>query len=128
MLRLWNRLVSMDNNRLTKKIFLYDLYINRNNSWCSEIRTIFDKIGLFDNFQNRNICDINSCEQLLFENHCIEWTDKTKEISKLRTYILIKNQYNTEDYVKAHLPKQERSFFSSVKVWGIAAEGRNRAI
>ena len=115
MLRLWNRLVSMDNNRLTKKIFLYDLNLNRNNSWCSEIRTIFDKIGLLDNFQNRNICDINSCEQLLFENHCIEWTDKTKEISKLRTYILIKNQYNTEDYVKAHLPKQERSFLAQLR-------------
>ena len=32
MLRLWNRLVGMENNRLTKKIFLYDLNRNANNS------------------------------------------------------------------------------------------------
>ena len=36
-------------------------------------------------------------------------------MSKLRTYILIKNQYNTEDYVKAHLPKQERSFLAQLR-------------
>ena len=50
MLRLWNRLVSMENNRLTKKIFLYDLNRNASNSWCSEIKVILDKIGLIANF------------------------------------------------------------------------------
>ena len=45
MLRLWNRLVGMDYNRLTKQIFLNDFNRNRNNSWCSEIKFIFNKIG-----------------------------------------------------------------------------------
>ena len=53
MLRLWNRLVGMDNNRLTKQIFMNDFNRNRNNSWCSEIKFIhvFDKIGLPAIFQ-----------------------------------------------------------------------------
>ena len=43
MLRLWIRLVGMDNNRLTKQIFVNDFNRNRNNSWGSEIKFIFEK-------------------------------------------------------------------------------------
>ena len=53
MLRLWNRLMAMENYRLTKMIFLYDLNRNANTSWCSEIEVILDKIGLIANFLNR---------------------------------------------------------------------------
>ena len=72
MLRLWNRLIGMDNNRLTKQIFLNDFNRNRNNSWCSEIKFIFNKIGLPAIFQNKKLCDITRCEKIL-ENHCTEW-------------------------------------------------------
>ena len=115
MLRLWNRLVGMDNNRLTKQIFLNDFNRNRNNSWCSEIKFIFNKIGLPAIFQNKKLCDITSCEKILLENHCTEWPDKAKDVSKLRTYISFKTQHNTEDYVKAYLPKQERSFLAQLR-------------
>ena len=87
MLRLWNRLVGMENNRLTKKIFLYDLNRNASNSWCSEIKVILDKIGLIANFLNRQTCDINVCEKLLLNSHCTDWANKIKDIPKLRTYI-----------------------------------------
>ena len=115
MLRLWNRLVGMENIRLTKKIFLYDLNRNASNSWCSEIKVILDKIGLIANFLNRQTCDINVCEKLLLNSHCTDWANKIKDIPKLRTYISFKNQYETENYVKSYLPKQERSFLAQLR-------------
>ena len=115
MLRLWNRLIDMDNNRLTKKIFLYDFQKYMNNSWCSEIKFIFDKLGLAAQFYNMQRCDINMHEKLLFRNYSNDWTNKTRDISKLRTYITFKTEYNTEDYVKAYLPKQERSFLAQLR-------------
>ena len=115
MLRLWNRLIDMDNNRLTKKIFLYDFQKYMNNSWCSEIKFIFDKLGLAVQFYNMQRCDINMHEKLLFRNYSNDWTNKTRDISKLRTYITFKTEYNTEDYVKAYLSKQERSFLAQLR-------------
>lgn len=40
MVRLWNRLVEMNGERLTKKIFLYDYSHCNTNSWCSEIKSV----------------------------------------------------------------------------------------
>ena len=115
MLRLWNSLVSMDDDRLTKKIFLNDFNRNKNNSWCSEIKSIFNKLALLENFQNKELCDIVHCEKQLFQNHSSDWSNKTKDVSKLRTYISFKAQYKTEDYVKAYLPKQECSFLAQLR-------------
>ena len=36
-IRLWNRLVDMDDDRLTKKVFVYGFNKNTNSTWCSEV-------------------------------------------------------------------------------------------
>ena len=48
-LRLWNRLVKMDENRLTRCIFIWD-YIRCRHNWCYEVKNIFKSI----NFNNRS--------------------------------------------------------------------------
>ena len=40
MLRFWNRLIQMDNSRITKQIFLWD-YSLSNKTWCSDICCIY---------------------------------------------------------------------------------------
>ena len=47
MLRLWHRLVSMSNDRLTKRIFLWDLAAGKG-SWSNEIKEIMTTIGQAD--------------------------------------------------------------------------------
>ena len=70
MIRLWNRLIDMNDNRLTK-MFLYDFNLGSNNTWCSEIKFIFQEIGLsVQHFQNMVKCDINRCEEIHFTNYC----------------------------------------------------------
>ena len=51
MVRLWNRLVTMSDERLTKKVFQWDL--RGGNSWANEIRDVFYSNDLFFIFQNR---------------------------------------------------------------------------
>ena len=115
-IRLWNRLVDMDDDRLTKKVFVYDFNKNTNSTWCSEVKSILEKIGLRTRcFQNMIKSDIKVCEQSLFDNYCNEWSTKSRDVSKLRTYITFKTEYKTEEYVKAFLPKQERSFLAQLR-------------
>ena len=58
-IRLWNHLVDMDDDRLTKKVFVYDFNKNTNSTWCSEVKSILEKIGLRTRcFQNMIKCDI----------------------------------------------------------------------
>ncbi len=40
MLRLWNKLIHMDDSRLTKKVFLYDYNLCKEN-WCHEMKLTF---------------------------------------------------------------------------------------
>ena len=60
-------------------------------------------------------CDIKVCEQSLFDNYCNKWSTKSRDVSKLQTYITFKMEYKTEEYVNAFLPKQERSFLEQLR-------------
>ncbi len=48
---LWNRLIHMDDSRLTKKVFLYDYNLCKDN-WCHEMKLIFGKVEQLDVFNN----------------------------------------------------------------------------
>ena len=66
-IRLWFRLGMMDNNRITKKIFLWDLSICKNN-WSNDIKDIFQESGQMDVFNNRIdhnhfLCNLTISEQ-----------------------------------------------------------------
>ncbi len=47
MLRLWNKLIHMDDSRLTKKVFLYDYNLCKEN-WSHEMKLIFGKVEQLD--------------------------------------------------------------------------------
>ncbi len=49
---LWNRLINMDDSRLTKKLFLYDYYLCKEN-WCHEMKLIFCMVEQLVVFNNK---------------------------------------------------------------------------
>ena len=54
MIRLWNRLILMNNERLTKKVFNAILVLhNSSKNWSSEIKQVMDDIGLGDQFESK---------------------------------------------------------------------------
>ncbi len=57
MLRLWNRLIHMDDGRLTEKVFLYDYNLYKEN-WFHEMKLIFGEMEQLDVFNNKRSCNI----------------------------------------------------------------------
>ena len=52
MLRFWNRILNVDNDRLLRRVFETD-YRLCNNNWCSEIKTIMSRLELDEYFENK---------------------------------------------------------------------------
>ena len=57
-MRLWNRLVAMQDDRITKKIFRWSL--DAQNEWANEIGQIFNTLERDANFDSVMPCDIDS--------------------------------------------------------------------
>ncbi|KAH3897308.1 hypothetical protein DPMN_021496 [Dreissena polymorpha] len=57
MLRLWDRLVKMPDERLTKKVFNWDF--SHNKSWNSDIKDIIDSLNPQNLFQSRSMGNIS---------------------------------------------------------------------
>ena len=58
-LRLWKRLITMDNNRLTKRIFLWDLHKCKNN-WSKDVKSIFKSINCTAAFNAQSLIGFTS--------------------------------------------------------------------
>ena len=98
MLRFWNRLVEMENSRLTKKIFLWDKDVNPRN-WSKDISKILTDIGLEEHFHLMETVDLKHCATTLFLADKEIWSQQVVNVPKLRTYVTFKNIYETEPYV-----------------------------
>ena len=113
MVRLWNRLLLLDSNRLTRKTFDWDYGISK--GWSKDIKQIFLSINLSHIFENKSVCDLRLVEKRLFENRQIEWKGLIETKPKLRTYILFKDNIYTENYVKIR-NRRRRSLLAQVRL------------
>ena len=107
MVRLWNRLISMPDNRLTKQIFKWDLLSGQ--SWGREIENIFEEAGLQYIFRNKLKCSLKQIKSILFVNYKQKWAEEIWLKPKLRTYCLIKSTFQSEPYVTLNLTRYQRS-------------------
>ena len=113
MLRFWNRLINMEDNRLTKQIF-EDEYLN-NGFWCTKIYEILKEIDSGQVYENKTTCDIKICENKLQENYVKLWEKQILKKPKLRSYIKWKIGFKTEYYVKLNLPRNQRSILAQFR-------------
>ena len=88
MLRLWNRLLKMEDHRLTKKGFCCDKNLKRFN-WCSEIHKILREIQQ-EIFNYLTPVNIELAKNQLFNNFCEQWPTQALKVSKLNTYNIYK--------------------------------------
>ena len=105
MLRLWNRLVTLDIGRLTQHVFVNDFYMAQENTsnWCFRIWEILNKLGQEEVFYNRSTCDLKLCEQGLYKLQEDKWRRTLLQEPKLRFYRLFKSKLEVEDYVQYNL-------------------------
>ncbi len=87
MLMFWNRVLNMDEYRLTRTMFEYD-YKRCKKNWCKDMKQLFNIIGKMSIFEEKTSCNIR---ELQICNHNI-WKDKWKtnlpNKPKLITYII----------------------------------------
>lgn len=108
MLRLWNRLLLMDDDRITKQVFNMD-YRKCTHNWSWEVRTIMNNIGYSDQFRNRSVISLTETSNMIREFYSGVWKNDVQHVPKLRTYRVVKKEHKCEDYVKLNLKKCERS-------------------
>ena len=93
MLRLWNRLLNMESQWPTRKIFEWDKEFKR--GWCKNVSEIRCS-GFVDATWK---VDLSMATRLLHDIECEKWKADVLTVPKLRTYVLFKNSYETEPYV-----------------------------
>jgi hypothetical protein len=111
--RLWNRLIAMPNNRLTKRVFNWNL--SHQEKWSMEVGRIFKSVDMEDHFTARESCNIKVIGDKIKENYRNDWTQKITEKPKLRLYKTFKQELKTENYVSSNISRSERSFFAQLR-------------
>ena len=111
MLRFWNRLLKLPDNRLTKRIFIDDFYLAQfgHENWCSNVFKILEKLNLEHLFYERKMVDITEIKDQLVNKQNYMWKQAVPKKPKLRTYCLFKETMGIENYVKYNLSSSERS-------------------
>lgn len=114
MLRFWNRLIKMDNSRLTKRLFLF-CHDNPDNNWCADIKEISELLNVVHIYESKSIFKIpemyEKCKALM----AIEWRESVLSKPKLRTYKEFKFDFCVERYVLNNIPKYKRSIFAQFR-------------
>ena len=54
MIRLWNRLIDMDDNRLTKCVFNFD-YTATGKTWCSDLKHLLHQVNMQQSFETNKL-------------------------------------------------------------------------
>ena len=110
-LRLWNRILKLPDDRLTKKIFIGDYYLAQSGhrNWCWNVFKIVEKTNLESSFYERQPVDIEDVKDqfLNIQNRASKQALPKK--AKLRTYCTFKEYLSVENYVKYNLTPSERS-------------------
>jgi len=115
MMRFWNRLVKMDDTRLTKRVFLW-YYDHPRHNWCTNIEHIAVHLDVTNVYTNKCLFNIHDIERKCMELMYIEWRNDVLDKPKLRTYNEMKFEFVVEPYVYSFIPKHIRSIFAQFRV------------
>ena len=110
-IRLWNRLFSMDDEDLTKCVFNFD-HTSTGKTWCSDLKHLVHQVRMQRSFENKQIVNLEDVKNLFNNKHQQEWHEKLHTVSKVRTYVTFKSNYETETHLKLNICKAERSYLA----------------
>ncbi len=116
--RLWNRLIVTDKNRLLYKVFRWDMAChNRSNksSFASRIKQILCESKLKPSYRNMNVVNIEYVKKCLMDNWENEWKQSVSCKTKLKLYESIKQEFGIEKYLLLNIDKYEKSLLSQLR-------------
>ena len=122
MVRHYFRLQKMENGRLAKLIYNWDVSFSEYNNldtWSSEIKSIFETNNLLHYFQNQNICTISAISKLkesLFLKQTVELKNKCLDKPKLRTFVTFKDFGSIACYLTMPMSFIARKFLALTRL------------
>jgi hypothetical protein len=118
MLRLWNRLIKLPANRLTKKIFVDDFHLalSGHDNWSSNVLKVLSNVKLESLFYEQRPIDIEMVKEKLMDMHEENWLHSVSIKPKLRTYKLFKETLHVENYVLYNLSISERCVMAQFRL------------
>ena len=115
-LKFWNRLCNLNENRITRKIFEWDLtYSTKRGTWCHAMKNLLYELGCSDNFDSSTPCDIEFASSVLYDRDNIEWDEGRYSSDKLRYYNLYKYDKDVESYLKLNISRYQRSILAQFR-------------
>ena len=114
MIRYWNRIVSMEIDRLPRIVVecIFDKHIG----WCKEVFDILEEIGMAEQYVNKEKCNLDVCKEKLNGIVAEDFISSIHQKSKLRTYKLFKQNYECERYVINYMSKSEISLLCQLRL------------
>ena len=109
-------LISLNPDRLTSKIFLWDLgYCDLTGSWSNYILGVMNDIYSSDCFYQITECDISAALCNLQTIEANTWDTNRYTKPKLRYYNMYKACRTQEEYLNFNIPKYSRSLFAQFR-------------
>ena len=129
MLKLWNHLLSLNDDRLTKHIFKWEYanHLCNGTSWINEIKHILELINQAHHFINCSEVDLKFISTLLQDVMEKEWQRNIL----CKPNITFKNTIKEEEYVSCIKSRKARSLISQIRLGILPLEievGRFRGI
>ena len=112
--RFWNRLLQMNNERLTKKVAEYQLININDCNWVGNFYNILDKIGKTDKLIESKELNLTDTENDFLDLMHEEWSNNVGFKPKLRNYIKYKQNINAESYVTCNITRSQRSLLTQL--------------
>ena len=115
MLRLFNRINKMDDNRLPKMILKWDKSLNLD-TWSSEIDHIAAFLGLQVNLNDNEEYNISNASDILLRNSRLRWQLEVERKPKLRTFAKIHDYNKVQILAKSKVTRYQRSLLAQLKL------------
>ena len=114
MIRFWNRLINMENSRLTKQFFNWDYECKT--GWSKEIENVFTQLNLEEYFIDKRVCSLDSALNQIQIISSEKWVEELASKPKLRTYVTYKTEFGLESYISSNMSRQRRSLMAQFRL------------
>ena len=104
----------MSDNRLTKRIFQWDI-ISGKNSWCADMKQLLGELDMAGQYTDQQSVDLAAVRTQLVASEELKWGADMNSQPKLRTYRTFKTYFGTEDYVLLNLNRYQRSTLARLR-------------
>ena len=117
-IRLWNRLINTNDDRLVKKIFLWDkeMCTNTNKAnFISHLKQVCSDCELNECYVENRQIDIAYVKRCLLEKLGDKWFASCVNMSKLDLYKQIKTSFGTETFLTLNIDRYEKSLLAQLR-------------